>query len=109
MRFVIDHETLLGIVAGEIEVSPGHALLAPTLARSQALAALYTAARRGEITVAEGRERALRVNALKIRFLGDKALQQQAWTVADRLGWETTAEAVAGIVETVTVDALRTG
>ena len=72
-----------------------------------------------------------RINSLKVRFLGDKVLQRQAWKVADDLGWATTydaefvalttlqadafvtsdrdlAEAVSGLVETATVDALRT-
>ncbi|MGZ4291692.1 MAG: type II toxin-antitoxin system VapC family toxin [Gaiellaceae bacterium] len=130
-RFVVDCETLLRIVAGEIEVAPEHKLVAPTLVRSQALSALYQAARRGEISAAEGRERVRRVNALKVRFLGDKVLQSQAWRVADQLGWETTydaeyvaltqlqadafvtsdpklARAAARLVETATPDALRT-
>ena len=130
-RFVVDSETLLGIAAGEIEVAVEHKLFAPTLVRSQALSALYTAARQGEISAAEGRERALRINSLKVRFLGDKVLQQQAWKVADQLQWETTydaeyvaltqlqadalvtsdpefARAIAGLIKTVTVDALRT-
>jgi predicted nucleic acid-binding protein len=129
-RFVVDCETLLRIAAREIEVAPEHQLLAPTLVRSQALAALYGAARRGEITAAEGRERVRRINSLKVRFLGDKVLQATAWKVADQLGWETTydaeyvalailqadafvtgdrelAKAVAGLVETTGAEALR--
>jgi predicted nucleic acid-binding protein len=129
-RFVVDCETLLRIAAGEIEVAAEHQLVAPTLVRSQALSALYEAARRGEISVAEGIERVTRINSLKVRFLGDKVLQQQAWKVADQLGWETTydaeyvalttlqadafvtsnpelAQAVYGLVETAPVEALR--
>jgi predicted nucleic acid-binding protein len=130
-RFVIDCDTLLRIGAGEIEVAAGHKLVAPTLVRSQALAALYEAARRGEISVAQGLERVTRINSLKVRFLGDKVLQRTAWKVADQLGWETTydaefvaltqlqadafvtsdgdlARAVSDLVETATIDALRT-
>ena len=130
-RFVVDCETLLGIAAREIEVAAEHQLVAPTLVRSQALSALYAAARRGEISAAEGRERVIRINSLKVRFLGDKVLQWQAWKVADELGWETTyeaeyvaltqlqadafvtsnrklAKAVADLVATANVDALRT-
>ena len=128
-RFVVDCETLLRIAAGEIDVAPEHQLVAPTLVRSQALAALYAAARRGEISAAEGLERVIRINSLKVRFLGDKVLQQTAWRVADQLGWETTsdaeyvaltqlqadafvtsdgvlARAVSGLVKTATVEAL---
>lgn len=129
-RFVVDCETLLRIVSGEIEVAAEHKLVAPTLVRSQALAALYDAARRGEITRAEGLERVRRINSIKVRFLGDKVLQQQAWKVAEQLGWQTTyaaeyvaltklqadvfvtsdpelSHAVSGLVETATPDALR--
>jgi predicted nucleic acid-binding protein len=128
-RFVIDRDTLLRIAAGEIEVAPKHQLVAPTLVRSQALAALYESARRGEISAADGIERVTRINSLKVRFLGDKVLQRTAWRVADQLGWETTfdaefvaltqlqadvfvtsnselARAVSGLVETATIDAL---
>ncbi len=130
-RFVVDCETLLRIAAGEVKVAAGHKLVAPTLVRSQALSALYEAARRGEISAKEGIERVTRINSLKVRFLGDKVLQRSAWKVADELGWETTydaefvaltqlqadvfvtsnddlARAVSGLVETATIDALGT-
>jgi predicted nucleic acid-binding protein len=129
-RFVVDCDTLLRIAAGEVEVASEHALVAPTLVRSQALAKLYGAARRGEISDAEGIERVTRVNSLKVRFLGDKVLQRRAWKVADELGWESTfdaefvaltqlqadafvtsdadlAQAASGLVKTATIDALR--
>jgi indolepyruvate ferredoxin oxidoreductase alpha subunit len=128
-RFVVDCDTLLRIAAGEVQVAAGHQLVAPTLVRSQALAALYERARRGEITAGEGIERVTRINSLKVRFLGDKVLQRTAWKVADELGWDTTydaefvaltqlqadvfvtsdadlARAVSGLVETATIDAL---
>ena len=92
-RFVVDCDALLRIAAGEIEVAGEHKLVAPTLVRSQALAALYQAARRGEISPGEGIERVTRINSLKVRFLGDKVLQRTAWRVADQLGWETTYNA----------------
>jgi predicted nucleic acid-binding protein len=130
-RFVVDCETLLRIAAGEVEVAAEHKLVAPTLVRSQALSALYEAARRGELSAAEGMERVTRINTLNVRFLGDKVLQRKAWKVADQLGWETTydaefvaltqlqadvfvtshadlRQAVSGLVETATIDALRT-
>jgi indolepyruvate ferredoxin oxidoreductase alpha subunit len=129
-RFVVDCETLLRVAAGEIEVAAEHQLVAPGLVRSQALSALYQAARRGDISAAEGLERVTRINSLRVRFLGDKVLQRTAWKVADQLGWETTydaefvaltqlqadvfvtsdsdlARAVSGLVETASVDALR--
>ena len=130
-RFVVDCETLLRIAAGEIEVAREHKLVAPTLVRSQALAALYEAARGGEISAAEGIEQVTQINSLKVRFLGDKVLQRKAWKVADQLEWETTFDAefvaltqlqadafvtsdsdlartVSSLVKTATNDALRT-
>jgi indolepyruvate ferredoxin oxidoreductase alpha subunit len=92
-RFVVDCETLLGIAAGELDVHAGHQLVAPTLVRSQALSALYEAARRSEISPAEGLEQVSRLNSLKVRFLGDRVLQRRAWKVAAELGWETTFDA----------------
>ena len=117
--------------AATSELTVTHKLVAPTLVRSQALAALYEAARRGEISAAQGIERVTRINTLKVRFLGDKVLQRTAWKVADQLGWETTydaefvaltqlqadifvtsdgdlARAISSLVETATIDALRT-
>jgi predicted nucleic acid-binding protein len=97
VRFVVDCETLLRIARGEIKVASEHKLFAPTLVRSQALASLYEASRRGEISAKDGLGLVWRLNALKVRFLGDRALQSQAWKVAEKLGWETTyaAEFVA--------------
>ena len=129
-RFVVDCETLLRIAAGEVEVAEEHTLFAPTLVRSQALAALYAAARRGEISATEGIDRVSRINSLGIRFLGDRMLQRTAWEVADRLGFATTydaefvaltqlqadalvtsnddlGQAVAGLIRTATVDQLH--
>jgi predicted nucleic acid-binding protein len=107
-RFVVDCETLLRVAAGEIEVAAEHKLVAPTLVRSQALSALYEAARRGEITRDEGLDRVRRINSLKVRFLGDKVLQQQAWKVAEQLGWETTYAAEYVALTTLQADAFVT-
>jgi predicted nucleic acid-binding protein len=130
-RFVVDCGTLLRIAAGEVDVAREHQLVAPTLVRSQALSALYQAARRSEISAAEGIERVTRINSLKVRFLGGKVLQRTAWKVAEQLGWETTfdaefvaltqlqadafvtsdsdlARAASGLVATASTDALTT-
>lgn len=107
-RFVVDCETLLRIAGGEIEVAAEHRLVAPTLVRSQALAALYKAVRSGELPVAEGLERVARMNALQVRFLGDRVLQRQAWKVAEQLGWETTFDAEYVALTQLQADALVT-
>src|SRR5688500_20315853 len=107
-RFVVDCETLLRIVAGDVEITTEHQLLAPTLVRSQALSALYEAARRGEISAAEGIERVTRINSMKVRFLGDKVLQRTAWRVADELGWDTTYDAEYVALTALQADGLVT-
>jgi predicted nucleic acid-binding protein len=107
-RFVVDCATLLRIAAGEIDVAAEHQLVAPTLVRSQALAALYEAERRGEISRSEALERVRRINSLRVRFLGDKVLQQQAWKVAEQLGWETTYVAEYVALTTLQADAFVT-
>ena len=88
---------------------------------------VHETARRASLAV----ERVTKINSLKVRFLGDKVLQRTAWKVAAQLDWETTcdaefvaltqlqadafvtsdsdlARAVSGLVETATIDALRT-
>jgi indolepyruvate ferredoxin oxidoreductase alpha subunit len=92
-RFVVDCDTLLRIAAGDIDVAVEHQLVAPPLVRSQALAALYGAAVRGEISASEGMKRLTRIDSLKVRFLGDKVLQRQAWKVASQMGWQPTYDA----------------
>jgi predicted nucleic acid-binding protein len=78
-------------------VPEGTKLVAPTLLRSQAVAHLYAAARRGEIDRAEARAQLDHMRALNIRLLGDRVLQNFAWNFAERLGWDDTftAEYVA--------------
>lgn len=129
-RFVVDCGVALCLATEEVEVSPAHKLLAPTLLRSQTLSALHELVHDGELSADEARERLRRVRALEIRLLGDAVLQRRAWEIADRLGWAETYDAeylaltqlqadafvtldadlprlVEGIVATATIDALR--
>lgn len=128
-RFVVDAGVVLHLVSEGLEVASDHQLLAPTLVRSQTLALLYEAVRRGELSREVGRERMRRVGVMKLRLLGDAVLRRKAWDVAEQLGWSTTADAeyvaltllqadafvtldaklrraVAGVVETVPLEAL---
>lgn len=128
-RFVIDSYALLELAASDIEVSPDHELLAPTLIRSQMLSTMYEAVRNGHVTPEEATERLNRIGRMKIRLLGDAVLRRHAWKVAEQLDWESTyeaefvaltqlqgdafitlnpdlAKAVGGIVETASLDDL---
>ncbi len=106
-------------------------LLAPTLLRSQTLSALHEAVPRGEMRPEAALEHLARIQAIKIRLLGDAVLRRRAWEIADQLGWAETLDAeyvaltqlqadalvtldaelvrrVEGIVPTASLDAVRT-
>jgi predicted nucleic acid-binding protein len=129
-RFVVDAGVVILLAREQVEVSPAHELLAPTLLRSQTLAAVYEAVQRGELERKEGFEIVRRVGTMPIRLLGDAVLRRRAFEVAERLGWADTYDAeyvaltqlqaeafvtldeklarqAAGEVTTATVDALR--
>ncbi len=69
---------------------------------------LFAAAQRGEIDRREARARLDHMRALKIRLLGDRAQQQTAWDVADRLGWADTFAPDYVALATLQADALVT-
>lgn len=97
MRYVIALDAALRLFRERAAVPAQTKLVAPTLLRSQAVAHLYAAARRGEINRAEARAQLDHMRALNIRLLGDRVLQNFAWNFAELLGWEDTftAEYVA--------------
>lgn len=129
-RFVVDAEVVIHLLTENIEVSDEHELLAPTLIRSELLAELYSAVRRGDMSESEGLELHDRFAKMRMRLLGDAVLRRLAWKLAARLDWESTyraeylaltrlqadayvtldeelARSVEGVVETVGIDALR--
>jgi predicted nucleic acid-binding protein len=91
-RFVVDCGAVLRLAAEELDVAAEHELLAPTLLRSQTLSAMHEAVHRGEIGAGVALERLERVQAMKIRLLGDAVLRRVAWTIADELGLAETYE-----------------
>jgi predicted nucleic acid-binding protein len=129
-RFVIDSGTTLRLASESAEISADAELYAPTLWRSETLAAMYDAVRQGEMADDVARERLAYVNRLKIRLLGDAVLRRRAWELAEQMGLPTTYPAeyvalaqlqkctlvaadsellkrVGDLVPTATVDALR--
>jgi predicted nucleic acid-binding protein len=129
-RFVVDVSAVLHLVETETEVSAAHALLAPTLLRSQTLSALHEAVQQGELPAGVARDRLARIGRMRIRLLGDAVLRRRAWEVADQLGWASTydaeyvaltqlqadafvtmdatlARSVEGVVATAPIDALQ--
>lgn len=92
-KYVISPDVGLHLAEREAVIGDEHQLLAPTLFRSQTLSLLYGAVREGEITKKEAESRLNYLRGLRIRFLGDRSLQQVAWRVADQLGWPDTLAA----------------
>jgi predicted nucleic acid-binding protein len=92
-RFVIDAPTLLHLVTDGPPVAAGHQLVAPQLLRSQALALLFDAVRRGELAEQEALSRLEAMTAVKVRLLGDRVSRRVAWQIAREHGLDSTADA----------------
>jgi predicted nucleic acid-binding protein len=107
-RYGIDALTAIRLAEEQTEVPDEHQLVAPTLLRSQALATLYGAVRRGERTRAEARELLDRITTMRIRLLGDRVSRATAWRIAEELDWDDTADAEYVAVAQLQADALVT-
>ena len=107
-RFVVDAGTVIQVATKQIDVSPDHELLAPTLLRSQVLSRVHEAVQRGDLSTEIARDRLARINRMPIRLLGDAVLRRRAWDVADRLGWASTYDAEYVALTQLQGDALVT-
>lgn len=107
-RYVIDAPTLLHLVAHDVQVDARHRIVAPSLIRSQALALLLDAVRRGDLTEDVALQHHERITELKIRLLGDRVSRRTAWKIAREHDWETTYEAEYLAVARLQADALIT-
>jgi predicted nucleic acid-binding protein len=92
-RYVIGPDVAIRLAHERAVVPDEHRLLAPTLLRSHVLSSLYRSVQRGELTRKEADAHLNHIRGLRVRLLGDRALQRAAWTVADRLGWPDTDDA----------------
>jgi predicted nucleic acid-binding protein len=63
---------------------------------------------RGELTRKDAERLLDYVRGLRIRLLGDRVLQNVAWTVADKLGWSDTLDAEYIALTQLQADALIT-
>ena len=107
-RYVIGPDVALRLAHERAVIRDEHQLVAPTLIRSQLLSLLYQAVSRGEMTRKEAGQRLDFVRALRIRLLGDRVLQNVAWTVAEQLGWPDTFVAEYVALTQLQADALVT-
>ena len=63
---------------------------------------------RGEIDERIGRKVLDDIRGLRIRFLGDRSLQDQAWRIAAKLNWPNTFQAEYIALTQLQADALAT-
>ncbi|WP_031069449.1 type II toxin-antitoxin system VapC family toxin [Streptomyces sp. NRRL WC-3742] len=107
-KYVITPEVALRLVREGSPLPDGRQLLAPTLLRSQLLALLYAAVRRGELTAKEAERVLDGVRGLRIRLLGDRVLQSTAWRIAEQLDLPDTLAAEYLALTRLQADALVT-
>jgi predicted nucleic acid-binding protein len=107
-RYVIEPVVALTLAERNAKVPAHHRLFAPTLLRSQVLARLYEAVRRGETTRKEANGRLDYMRGLQVRLLGDRVLQRVAWVIAEELGWQDTFVAEYLALTRLQADALVT-
>jgi predicted nucleic acid-binding protein len=92
-RYVLDPPTLLEVVAGGARISPDHQIVAPGTIRSAALALLFEAVQRGQLTEEVALEHHERLTALRMRLLNDRVSRRTAWQIAREQGWASTHDA----------------
>jgi predicted nucleic acid-binding protein len=107
-RYVVDAPTLLRLVADDVVVDEEHQLVAPSLIRSQALALLFDAVRRGDLTEQAALRHHDRLTRLRMRLLSDQVSRRTAWRRAREQGWESTYDAEYLAVTRLQADALVT-
>ena len=107
-RFVVDAPTLLHLVTERVPVAPGHQLVAPQLLRSHALALLFAAVRRGELTEDEALDRHDAMTRVKVRLLGDRVSRRVAWQLAREHDLDSTADAEYLAITRLQADAFVT-
>jgi hypothetical protein len=107
-RYVVDARTVLHIVDGDLDIDPGHQLVAPNSIRSEALQLLLAAVRRGERTDRAALTTHERLTELKMRLLGDRVSRGVAWRIAREHDWDSLREAEYLAIARLQADALVT-
>ena len=107
-RFVVDPGVAVRLATDGASIPAGHALVAPTLLRSQALALVYASVRAGTTDERAARRTLDGIRGLRIRLLGDRVLQAAAWDVARTLDWPDTYQAEYIALTRLQADALVT-
>lgn len=85
--FVIDAPVAIKLATDNAVIPPQHSLTAPTLLRAQVLALVYESVRRNKLDERAGRKVLDDFRGLRIRFLGDRSLEDHAWRLASKMNW----------------------
>jgi predicted nucleic acid-binding protein len=95
--YVIDASAAIELAEAGYVPPAGDTLSAPTLLRSEVLAALHRDVAAGARHEHAARALIAAVDRLPVRLLGDRVLRKTAWRLAGELGWPDTfaAEYVA--------------
>ncbi|TQR87401.1 DUF1905 domain-containing protein [Mycobacterium hodleri] len=107
--FVVDARVAVDLATTGATIPAEHSLTAPTLLRSQVLALVYESVHRGEIDERAGRKILDDIRGLRIRFLGDRSLEDHAWRLAVQIGWPDVHQAQYIALTQLQADALVTG
>jgi len=106
--FVVDARVAVDLATTGATIPPEHSLTAPTLLRSQVLALVYESVHRGEIDERAGRKLLDDIRELRIRFLGDRSLEDHAWRLAVQMNWPDVHQAQYIALTQLQADALVT-
>jgi predicted nucleic acid-binding protein len=107
-RYVIDAPTLLHLVTSGVDVDRSHQLVSTSSVRSDMLALLFDAVRRGEVDAVEARRLHVAATELKLRLLGDRVSRWTAWQIATEQGWSEISGAEYLALVRLQADALVT-
>ena len=106
--FVVDARVAVDLAIAGAPIPPEHSLTAPTLLRSQVQALVYQSVHRGEIDERSGRKILDGIRGLRIRFLGDRSLEDNAWRLAVEMNWPDVHQAQYIALTQLQADALVT-
>ncbi|OPX13215.1 DUF1905 domain-containing protein [Mycobacterium sp. AT1] len=106
--FVVDARVAVDLATAGATIPPEHSLTAPTLLRSEVLALVYESVHRGEIDERAGRKILDDIRGLRIRFLGDRSLEDHAWRLAVQMNWPDVHQAQYIALTQLQADALVT-
>jgi predicted nucleic acid-binding protein len=105
-RYVLGPLAAIELARRDAAIPDAHRLVAPARLRSDTLSLLYRSVRRNEESADEARRLLDRITTMRIRLLNDRVSRGTAWRIADRQGWDDTADAEYVAVTQLQADAL---